>query len=36
MGVFAMAATGSLLYAGGVFTEINNLPQQGFTRFSLP
>jgi hypothetical protein len=36
MGVFAMAATGRLVYAGGVFTEINNLPQQGFTRFSLP
>jgi len=33
LGVYALAASGSTVYAGGVFTKINDAPQQGFVGF---
>ena len=34
LGVFALARTASKLYMGGVFTKVNNVPQQGFDSFT--
>ena len=34
LGVFALRSAGSKVYVGGVFTEVNNVPQQGFDSFS--
>jgi len=33
LGVFAIRGAGSHVYVGGVFTKVNNLPQQGFDSF---
>src|SRR5215212_10399121 len=34
LGVFALARTASKLYVGGVFTKVNDIPQQGFDSFN--
>jgi hypothetical protein len=31
--VYALASSGSTVYAGGVFTKINDAAQQGFVGF---
>jgi hypothetical protein len=33
LGVFAIRSAGSHVYVGGVFTKVNNVPQQGFDSF---
>lgn len=33
MGVFALATAGPVLYVGGMFTEVNDMVQQGFDSF---
>jgi hypothetical protein len=33
LGVFAVRSAGSKVYVGGVFTKVNNVPQQGFDSF---